>query len=912
MPTYTAIATGNVSYIKINKDNYITSLQELTNLRIKFSDIGIIDFPVLAISEYPTYFLYQISPPVDFGRYINRFKSPTNPNTSAGIYSLPSNTSSPVFYGYTDTTGSIGSNGFYSFRDSYLPVAVSCSFAVTKNNTQTNKTFSIIFTSSLGVVREQSFLLPASAASYLYSTSFSYTPTSSGAYIPATLGIAFASSSLSIDLDISLVSIDLNINQYKLRSIDNNILNYYTSASNSSNQSGSTLNYNSVTGNTLNYLNTSSGIYTAGDTPNVPVIISASAVLNSTIGTNDTQIILYNINQNGSLGSPVPGFSSTSINISPGGNGTVYLSGSFIPIENSKYTVAISDDSPSPADITASYARFLVTQSISPYTSSNLTILEPFLETKFTNSDCDVLMNNAVNLEPNELFMKVNYNTGQFIPTNQEEILNYTAEKADVKQYNYTLLSQILPRYNGVRVIQQEENKWTEGDVNPYGKSPSVQSLSNYIAYFEWIGGTSPELINKSAAYIKYLIDKDGNTTVPSFSSPYYYNLIDNFETNKNVTLSLNTTEDSNVFKDTSPVRVIRAGALPMPILASQTGSDSTIISPLRFITSSLTIPDYTNFFYTGSGVSPNITSNSTIVLPLNEQNNPSSTTTTLSSNTIQIDTTSNNTYLRLLLWNGTFINQLTGGTTATFSINFQKLVGSTWTNIGTYTETSILAGNPQPATPGLANSSLFDIYGGGLSTLPFIAQSGDQYRIVITNLSPTATLQAIDYSVYLLQNPSSTGVTFPTTPYFTTGSNSKNILTGSDFNTFYNPGSPLTQQALTGSGYFSFLPFVINPNDQIRFEGDENQTYNIIEAVQVSPNNTNFHIVLDRNIIDGTNINSFLIRRLDVNPNFVTLDYDTSTNSVGKGFMIPEYTTNELQQNYNKIIEKLKTDGLI
>jgi len=911
MPTYTAIATGNVSYVKINKDNYSVSLQELTNLRIKFSDFGIVDFPILTISEYPTYYLYQIAPPVDFGGYINRFKSPTNPNTSAGIYSLPSNTSSPVFYGYTDTTGSIGSNGFYSFRDSYLPVAVSCSFAVTKNNTQTNKTFSIIFTSSLGVVREQSFLLPASAASYLYSTSFSYTPTSSGAYIPATLGIAFASSSLSIDLDISLVSIDLNINQYKLRSIDNNILNYYTSASNSSNQSGSTLNYNSVTGNTLNYLNTSSGIYTAGDTPNVPVIISASAVLNSTTGTNDTQIILYNINQNGSLGSPVPGFSSTSINISPGGNGTVYLSGSFIPIENSKYTVAISDDSPSPADITASYASFLVTQSVSPYTSSNLTVLEPFLESKFTNSDCDVLMNNAVNFESNELFMKVNYNTGQFIPTNQEKILNYTAEKAGVKPYNYSLLSQILPRYNGVRVTQQEENKWTEGDINSYGKSPSVQSLNNYIAYFEWIGGTTPELIGKASAYIKYLIDKDGNTTVPSLSSPYYYNLIDNFETNKNVILSLNTTEDSNVYKDVGPVPIIRAGALPMPILASQTGSNPTVISPLRFITSSLTIPDYTNFFYTGSGVSPNVTPNSTIVLPLNIENT-FKPTITLSSNIIEINTTSNNTYLRLLLWDGTFINQLTGGTTANFSINFQKLVGPTWTNMGTYTETSVLAGNPQLATPGLANSSLFDVYGGGLSTLPFIPQSGDHYRVVITNLSPIATLQAIDYSVYLLQNPSYTGILFPATPYFTTGSNSKNILTGSDFNVLYNPSSPSTQQALTGSGYFSFLPFVINLGDQIRFEGDENQAYNIIKAVQVSPNNVNFHIILDRNIVDGTDLNSFLIRRLDPNPNFVTLDYDTSVNSVGKGFMIPEYATNELQQNYNKIIEKLKTDGLI
>jgi hypothetical protein len=522
-------------------------------------------------------------------------------------------------------------------------------------------------------------------------------------------------------------------------------------------------------------------------------------------------------------------------------------------------------------------------------------------------------MNNAVTPEFDNIFMKVNYETGQFIPTNQEEIINNTAERAPVKPYNYSLLSQILPRYNGVRVTQQEENKWTEGDINPYGKSPSVQSLNNYIAYFEWIGGTSPELIGKSAAYIKYLIDKDGNTTIPSLSSPYYYNLIDNFETNKNVILSLNTTEDSNVYKDVGPVPIIRAGALPMPVLASQTGSNPTVISPLRFITSSLTIPDYTNLFYTSSGanIGVTVTANNTVVLPLDTESF-SKPTTTLNSNEIEIDTTSNNTLIRFLLYDQATVSQLTGGPIANFTINFQKLNGSTWSNIGTYTETSILAGNPQLATPGLANATLFSNYGGGLSTLPLIPQDNDQYRVVITNLSSTATLQAKYISVYLLQNPASGSSAFPNSPYFTTGSNSKNILTGSAFNSFYFPSSPRTQQSITGSGYFSFLPFDVKPNDQIRFEGDENQVYNILSATQVTPDNINFNIILDRNIVDGTNLDSFLIRRLDLNSNFVTLDYDTSVNSVGKGFMIPEYATNELQQNYNKIIEKLKTDGLI
>jgi hypothetical protein len=54
-----------VTYIKINRidaegnDNTL-SLQALTNIRIKYSDIGVIDYPIYTIAEYPDYYLYQL------------------------------------------------------------------------------------------------------------------------------------------------------------------------------------------------------------------------------------------------------------------------------------------------------------------------------------------------------------------------------------------------------------------------------------------------------------------------------------------------------------------------------------------------------------------------------------------------------------------------------------------------------------------------------------------------------------------------------------------------------------------------------------------------------------------------------------------------------------------------------------
>ena len=175
-----------------------------------------------------------------------------------------------------------------------------------------------------------------------------------------------------------------------------------------------------------------------------------------------------------------------------------------------------------------------------------------------------------------------------------------------------------MPRYNGVRTIQKEENVYTEGeyvidgettvDVG-FGKTPSVQSLETYFAYFDYLGGTNPELIGKAAAHILYLIDIDGNILTPSLSSSYYYNLIDNFESNKKANVILNATSGNPLTIGDIPI--IRAGAIPMPIIASQTGSLSfpiNIQSTMSFGTSGSNIPNYNSLYSNNATqtVSPN------------------------------------------------------------------------------------------------------------------------------------------------------------------------------------------------------------------------------------------------------------------------------------------------------------------
>lgn len=56
-----------VTYIKVNRvdaegNDNTSTLEQLTNIRIKYSDIGIVDYPVYTISEYQDYYLYRIVP----------------------------------------------------------------------------------------------------------------------------------------------------------------------------------------------------------------------------------------------------------------------------------------------------------------------------------------------------------------------------------------------------------------------------------------------------------------------------------------------------------------------------------------------------------------------------------------------------------------------------------------------------------------------------------------------------------------------------------------------------------------------------------------------------------------------------------------------------------------------------------
>jgi hypothetical protein len=537
-----------------------------------------------------------------------------------------------------------------------------------------------------------------------------------------------------------------------------------------------------------------------------------------------------------------------------------------------------------------------ITSSQPPQTSTSSVVLEPYLTSTFRNSDCDVLMNNYSQNDINTTYQEVLYDGGGTIPSNLQQIISGTAQYAEVNDYLYNANASVLPRYKGVRSTSPNFNlNSTEGG---YSTLPNVESTQTYFAYYDYITSSYAELLNNSLVHILYLIDEQGNVFTPSLSSSYYYNLIDNFETNKNTNVT--TTNDSNI--SLGGLRpILRPGAVPWGICASQTGSGNNFNTTMSFsnTTSTTLVPNYASLVNSQSPYQQFLRGTSQLFGFVSLVYQGAQTTHSFSGNFYKILSTANNVTLNLKL-EGTFGLSLQANNPPSGIVNLTAYCqrsenSTTWSNIDSKT-ISITYG-----TPTYVNTNFKS----------FIPTSGSYFRVLIYNGSGYFTSEMTNGKISLVQTPIPTDAGIITSSYWITGSNSKNILTGSQFLQLYTSYKTY-QLNYVDSGYKNFLEFDIRPADEIRFEGDESQVYSIYN---VTTSTSSLYLELDRNIVDGTNLNSFLIRRYEAHPNFITLNWDITDfgDSIGTpGFIFPEYPSNTLKENLPKIIEDLTNKSLI
>jgi len=486
--------------------------------------------------------------------------------------------------------------------------------------------------------------------------------------------------------------------------------------------------------------------------------------------------------------------------------------------------------------------KWQMTQSNFPATSTSSFLFEPYYPGNFYNTDCDVLMNNYSQNDINGLYRDVLYDNGGTIPSNLQQIISGTAQYAEVNDFLYKSNASKLPRYNGVKVIQQKENKWTPGDIG-FSRTPSVTNEQTYFAYFDYLQDTSYELAGKSAAHIIYLIDKDGNIQTPTLTGSYYYNLIDNFETDKNVNLTVTTLNGDKIFLGTK--KIIRPGVFPRAILYSQLKDDPIVISPLTFGNQQFGyVPTYNSvyncsqFFVDGTATAVTVPMNlSTIFVPSSE--------IILDATNERIKILSNSNVTKLIFtvnifnYVGTFIPwAVPGGERNTYvGLSLQKsLDGINWNTVDI--ATGFYMGNRNTGNSGAGGY----IYKSGINFNSYTFNFQDNpiedtwYRVLIYSGNGYEYFEILNYSNLEISQtiPGTSTSTMTYDPnndiyYWTTGSSSPNVLTSSQFYSVYNPGYPVTQAPTPYSGYSDCIPFYITPNiDQIRFEGDENQVYTI------------------------------------------------------------------------------------
>ncbi len=109
--------------------------------------------------------------------------------------------------------------------------------------------------------------------------------------------------------------------------------------------------------------------------------------------------------------------------------------------------------------------------------------------------------------------------------------------------------------------------------TNALGK-PVAEQTQDFFVVFESIAATTPEIIDNSSYKIIYLVDGVGNISKPSENADSARNVIQNFELDNKVTVIID--QDTNENNSLAGEHIINAIGKPIPYLYSQNGIPSS------------------------------------------------------------------------------------------------------------------------------------------------------------------------------------------------------------------------------------------------------------------------------------------------------------------------------------------------
>jgi hypothetical protein len=497
-------------------------------------------------------------------------------------------------------------------------------------------------------------------------------------------------------------------------------------------------------------------------------------------------------------------------------------------------------------------------------------------------------------------------------------------------------------------------------DNSGYGALSAAEKNQTYFAYFSSVGGTTPELIDQTAYFVKYLIDGQGNVVAPQPNSNDLLNMLQNFESGKLVNVT--SLEGTTLFNTLLGTKQITDVGKIETLLVTETSSIRSEFLPTMsfFQYNSFTQqinnpPNYS--FKAVKQYSTNITTTTSATLafqtpqlnPLGNYNN------TLYEYTFNTNTSDYGIEAKFKAGVALQFNSFLTNEEQTYyfspSDKFRLEIVKSSDNWVTSQSLSIIQlpnnppSNPQPSNQAINNKQYSGFQLGTLTgatntkyitieTLSYTFQSGDKVRVqYYVNSWDTSGATAPD--VIIFGTPETNGGTF-----FSLSTNYTNNLqiTSSywDGATYPTPGSNTTQwltASLGLSGYINnnmvqltptasaaqgfntiYLPANLLPGDYIRFEYDPSKQSRIYNFGTLDDG----RVVIEINppIPTGSILNHFCVYRINPNAgNQIMLNVKKPEGTLGQpltGFIKPQYMSKELEDNFTTIIQKLSAEGTI
>ena len=550
-----------------------------------------------------------------------------------------------------------------------------------------------------------------------------------------------------------------------------------------------------------------------------------------------------------------------------------------------------------------------------------LSILNPYIEGNFANSDCNAVIGNATDIREGTLYQDIDYSSNATTPVNFDQLISGSATRAIVPDSNYSTKRITTPRYDGSRSTSNDFN--LPSNVGGLGALPNVEQDRAYFAYFNWVGGTSPEwgngLEDRSALSVRYFIDGDSNVIEP---------VNDSKGVNLSITRQTFTEGETGVlaFDDESGTSagfsnllgeqtIFKSGKTIAPIVYSQTASISSTATggytgSLTFVQGDqqedATIGDYRLTAF-ADGSQTFTTDN--VATEFDFQQYLGSLGTFTLDAIYSPQTTSPNGVGVTLEFKAALVpdqdtgNGRDGWATATFQwYKNGSLVGNNvtvdWSNSSavflSYTDSDVDTSDniqlrmtdvdySQGGAPALLNQSFFKVIQTpppGIGDVGPGAGTGTYWQLVGGAPAPYTNRKIKPNALMAVYGQK--------------------------------------QQDITGSGFFGITnDFIVEVGDEIRFRGTETQTYKIVELDNTPTNGDPLHLVLDRELtISGSNVNEamdwFLVRRYVDAPGNIIIEADKPAGGTSPGFFMPQYATKGIENNFDTVIQKLKTDQLI